>query len=142
MGLRYFGPVDGHDVNHLVKLLRDLQKIKGPKVLHCITKKGKGFKQAEADQTTWHAPGKYNKVTGELIHEKKSSPAPKFQDVFGNTLLELAKINNKIVGINRLLRLSSIDFILLSIFCTKLRIFGLMRLNLPSIFQTSFLILL
>lgn len=99
MGLRYFGPVDGHDVNHLVKLLRDLQKIKGPKVLHCITKKGKGFKQAEADQTTWHAPGKYNKVTGELIHEKKSSPAPKFQDVFGNTLLELAKINNKIVGI-------------------------------------------
>ena len=99
MGLRYFGPVDGHDVNHLVKLLRDLQKIKGPKVLHCITKKGKGFKQAEADQTTWHAPGKYNKVIGELIHEKKSSPAPKFQDVFGNTLLELAKINNKIVGI-------------------------------------------
>ena len=99
MGLRYFGPVDGHDVNHLVKLLRDLQKIKGPKVLHCITKKGKGFKQAEADQTTWHAPGKYNKVTGELIHEKKSSPAPKFQDVFGNTLLELAKTNKKIVGI-------------------------------------------
>lgn len=99
MGLRYFGPVDGHDVNHLVKLLRDLQKIKGPKVLHCITKKGKGFKQAEADQTTWHAPGKYNKVTGELIHEKKSSPAPKFQDVFGNTLLELAKTNEKIVGI-------------------------------------------
>ncbi len=99
MGLRYFGPVDGHDVNHLVKLLRDLQKIKGPKVLHCITKKGKGFKQAEADQTTWHAPGKYNKVTGELIHEKKSSPAPKFQDVFGNTLLELAKDNKKIVGI-------------------------------------------
>ncbi|MCM1031325.1 MAG: 1-deoxy-D-xylulose-5-phosphate synthase [Oscillibacter sp.] len=99
MGLRYFGPVDGHDVNHLVKLLRDLQKIKGPKVLHCITKKGKGFKQAEADQTTWHAPGKYNKVTGELIHEKKSSTAPKFQDVFGNTLLELAKVNKKIVGI-------------------------------------------
>lgn len=99
MGLRYFGPVDGHDVNHLVKLLRDLQKIKGPKVLHCITKKGKGFKQAEADQTTWHAPGKYNKVTGELIHEKKSSPAPKFQEVFGNTLLELAKTNKKIVGI-------------------------------------------
>lgn len=99
MGLRYFGPVDGHDVNHLVKLLRDLQKIKGPKVLHCITKKGKGFKQAETDQTTWHAPGKYNKVTGELIHEKKSSPAPKFQDVFGNTLLELAKTNGKIVGI-------------------------------------------
>ncbi len=99
MGLRYFGPVDGHDVNHLVKVLRDLQKIKGPKVLHCITKKGKGFKQAEADQTKWHAPGKYNKVTGELIHEKKSSPAPKFQDVFGNTLLELAKSNKKIIGI-------------------------------------------
>lgn len=99
MGLRYFGPVDGHDVNHLVKLLRDLKKIKGPKVLHCITKKGKGFKQAETDQTTWHAPGKYNSVTGELIHEKKSSLAPKFQEVFGTTLLELAKTNKKIIGI-------------------------------------------
>ncbi|WP_251621191.1 1-deoxy-D-xylulose-5-phosphate synthase [Odoribacter lunatus] len=99
MGLRYFGPVDGHDINHLVKLLRDLKKIKGPKVLHCITTKGKGFKQAETDQITWHAPGKYNKDTGELIHEKNTSAAPKFQEVFGNTLLELAKANKKIIGI-------------------------------------------
>lgn len=78
MGLRYFGPVDGHDVNHLVKILRDLQKIKGPKLLHCITVKGKGFQQAEADKTTWHAPGKYNKLTGELIHENPPL-TPKFR---------------------------------------------------------------
>lgn len=99
MGLRYFGPVDGHDVEHLVKVLQDLKNIKGPKVLHCITVKGKGFKQAEADQTTWHAPGKYNKVTGELIHEQHSSGTPRFQDVFGESLLELARENKKIVGI-------------------------------------------
>lgn len=99
MGLRYFGPVDGHDINHLVKILRDLKDIKGPKVLHCITVKGKGFKQAETDQTTWHAPGKYNKVTGELIHEKNPPLTPKFQEVFGSTLLELAKSNKNIVGI-------------------------------------------
>lgn len=98
MGFRYFGPVDGHDVNHLVKVLRDLQKIRGPKILHCITVKGKGLPQAEADQTTWHAPGKYDSVTGELIHESPS-PTPKFQDVFGETLLELARQNPKIVGI-------------------------------------------
>lgn len=98
MGLRYFGPVDGHDVNHLVKILRDLQKINGPKLLHCITVKGKGFQQAEADKTTWHAPGKYNKLTGELIHENPPL-TPKFQDVFGHTLLELARKNPKIVGI-------------------------------------------
>lgn len=99
MGLRYFGPVDGHDVNHLVKILRDLKEIKGPKVLHCITMKGKGFKQAETDQTTWHAPGKYNRITGELLREKNTPLTPKFQDVFGNTLLELAKGNKKILGI-------------------------------------------
>ena len=63
LGFRYFGPVDGHDVNHLIKVLRDLKDIKGPKLLHCITVKGKGFKQAEIDQTTWHAPGKFNKET-------------------------------------------------------------------------------
>lgn len=99
MGLRYFGPVDGHDVNHLVKILRDMKKINGPKLLHCITVKGKGLKQAEADQTTWHAPGKYNKDTGELIKEQNPSPTPKFQDVFGYTLLELARTNDKILGI-------------------------------------------
>lgn len=99
MGLRYFGPVDGHDINHLVKVLRDLKKIDGPKLLHCITVKGKGLKQAEDDQTTWHAPGKYNRITGELLQEQHPSPVPKFQDVFGHTLLELARENPSIVGI-------------------------------------------
>ncbi|MDL2231223.1 1-deoxy-D-xylulose-5-phosphate synthase [Porphyromonadaceae bacterium OttesenSCG-928-L07] len=99
LGLRYFGPVDGHDINHLVKILKDLKEIKGPKLLHCITTKGKGFKQAEADKTTWHAPGKYNITTGELIPESKKSIFPKFQDVFGNSILELAKVNKKIIGI-------------------------------------------
>jgi 1-deoxy-D-xylulose-5-phosphate synthase len=82
--------VDGHDVNHLIKVLRDLKDIKGPKLLHCITVKGKGFKQAEIDQTTWHAPGKFNKETGEIIKESKPNTPPKFQDVFGHTILELA----------------------------------------------------
>ncbi len=99
MGLRYFGPVDGHDVNHLVKVLEDLKHIKGPKVLHCITVKGKGFKEAEANQTVWHAPGKYNPDTGELLQEAPSPHPAKFQDVFGNTILELAKSNPKIIGI-------------------------------------------
>ena len=91
LGFRYFGPVDGHDVNHLIKVLRDLKDIKGPKLLHCITVKGKGFKQAEIDQTTWHAPGKFNKETGEIIKESKPNTPPKFQDVFGHTILELAQ---------------------------------------------------
>ncbi|MDM8159306.1 1-deoxy-D-xylulose-5-phosphate synthase [Labilibaculum sp. K2S] len=97
---RYFGPVDGHDVNHLVKILSDLQKIPGPKLLHVITKKGKGFKLAEQDQTYWHAPGMFDKVTGEILQTESTSPqAPKFQEVFGNTLVELAEMNDKIVGI-------------------------------------------
>lgn len=99
MGLRYFGPVDGHDVNHLVKVLRDLKDIPGPKVLHCLTVKGKGFKQAETEQTIWHAPGKYDKATGERIKEEIPSVYTKFQDIFGNTILELAKTNKKIIGI-------------------------------------------
>ncbi len=97
---RYFGPVDGHDVNHMVKVLSDLQKISGPKLLHVITQKGKGFKLAEQDQTYWHAPGMFDKVTGEILQtESKSPQAPKFQEVFGNTLVELAEMNDKIVGI-------------------------------------------
>lgn len=99
MGLRYFGPVDGHDINHLIKVLRDLKNIPGPKVLHCITVKGKGFKQAETDQTVWHAPGKFNKETGERIKETDPTRFLKFQDVFGNSILELAKSNSKIIGI-------------------------------------------
>ena len=99
LGFRYFGPVDGHDVNHLVKVLRDLKDIQGPKLLHCITVKGKGFKQAEIHQTDWHAPGKFNKETGERIKEDRTDMPPKFQDVFGNTILELARTNPQIVGI-------------------------------------------
>jgi 1-deoxy-D-xylulose-5-phosphate synthase len=97
---RYFGPIDGHDVNHMVKVLSDLKKIPGPKLLHVITQKGKGFKLAEQDQTYWHAPGKFNIKTGEILQTESTSPeAPKFQEVFGNTLVELAEMNDKIVGI-------------------------------------------
>jgi len=99
--LRYFGPVDGHDVDHLVAILEDLKKIKGPKILHCITVKGKGYGPAEqGNATTWHSPGTFDKITGEIhkkIHDKPQ--APKYQDVFGHTLVELAKLNDKIVGI-------------------------------------------
>jgi 1-deoxy-D-xylulose-5-phosphate synthase len=100
LNFRYFGPVDGHDLFHLVKILSDLNKIRGPKLLHVLTKKGKGFPQAEQNQTTFHAPGKFNRKTGELIStsSKKSEP-PLFQDVFGHTLLELARRNENIVGI-------------------------------------------
>lgn len=99
LGLRYFGPVDGHDVAHLVKVLRDLKAIKGPRLLHCLTVKGKGFKQAEIDQTVWHAPGKFNKETGEILREGATGGPPRYQDVFGHTLLELARANPRIVGI-------------------------------------------
>lgn len=100
LNIRYFGPIDGHDVVYLTKVLNDLKNIPGPKLLHCLTKKGKGFKQAEIDQTTWHAPGKFNKKTGEIIkvNNGKSEP-PKYQDVFGHTIVELAEKNSKIVGI-------------------------------------------
>lgn len=100
MNFRYFGPVDGHDVVYLSKILADLKDIPGPKVLHIKTTKGKGFKQAEIDQTIWHAPGKFDKETGELFQTvvDKKIP-PRFQDVFGETILELAKMNEKIVGI-------------------------------------------
>lgn len=96
---RYFGPVDGHDVIHLVKILQDMRNIKGPKVLHILTKKGKGFEQAELHQTTYHAPGKFDKVTGEILEEDSNGFPPKYQDVFGQTLLELAEMNEKIMGI-------------------------------------------
>lgn len=97
MGLRYFGPVDGHDVIHLARIIKDLTALPGPKVLHIKTVKGKGFEKAEKEQTLWHAPGKYNKVTGELLPETQR--LTKFQDVFGETLLELARENDKIIGI-------------------------------------------
>lgn len=97
---RYFGPIDGHDVNHLVKVMNDLKKIPGPKLLHCITTKGKGYALAEKDQTKWHAPGLFDKVTGEIFKTKSETPQPpKYQDVFGHTLVELAEKNPKILGI-------------------------------------------
>lgn len=98
---RYFGPVDGHDVIRLTKVMQDLRDIPGPKILHCLTMKGKGYKfSEEGNQTTWHAPGLFNKDTGEIIKIKYESPQPpKFQDVFGHTLVELAEKNEKIVGI-------------------------------------------
>ncbi len=98
--IRYFGPVDGHDVHHLVKVLQDLQQIPGPKILHCITTKGKGFPLAEKNQTLWHAPGKFDKITGEIHKKQYDKPQPpKYQDVFGHTLVELAEMNADIVGV-------------------------------------------
>jgi len=97
---RYFGPIDGHDVKHLVKVLNDLRDIPGPKLLHCITVKGKGYALAEKDQTKWHAPGLFDKITGEIKKTKYEKPQPpKYQDVFGHTIIELAEKNPKIMGI-------------------------------------------
>jgi 1-deoxy-D-xylulose-5-phosphate synthase len=98
---RYFGPVDGHDVVHLARILKDLKKIPGPKILHCLTLKGKGYKfSEEGDQTFWHSPGTFNKDTGEMIKSSNTKPQPpKYQDVFGNTLVELAEKNDRIMGI-------------------------------------------
>jgi 1-deoxy-D-xylulose-5-phosphate synthase len=97
---RYFGPVDGHDVLHLTKILNDLKNIPGPKLLHIVTVKGKGFTVAENNQTTFHAPGLFNPETGEIIEDKKCKTLPpKYQIVFGKTILELAEMNPKIVGI-------------------------------------------
>lgn len=100
LNLRYFGPIDGHDVNHLVDVMNDLKKIPGPKILHCVTVKGKGYALAEKDQTKWHAPGTFDKITGAINKKTFDIPQPpKYQDVFGHTLVELAKKNEKIVGI-------------------------------------------
>ena len=98
--IRYFGPIDGHNVSKLVETLKDLREIPGPKLLHIITTKGKGYALAEKDQTKWHAPGLFDKVTGEIMQKKKEGPqAPKYQDVFGHSIIELAEQNEKIVGI-------------------------------------------
>lgn len=98
---RYFGPVDGHDVKHLVKTFKDLKDIPGPKILHVLTKKGKGYEPAESgNQTQWHAPGLFNKDTGEIVKVTPKSPQPpKYQDVFGHSIVELAEKNEKIMGI-------------------------------------------
>ena len=98
--LRYFGPIDGHNITKLVDTLRDLRDIPGPKLLHIITVKGKGYAQAEKDQTVWHAPGQFDKITGEIYTKKYELPqAPEYQDVFGQTIIELAEKNPKIFGI-------------------------------------------
>jgi 1-deoxy-D-xylulose-5-phosphate synthase len=99
MNFRYFGPIDGHDVLHLVNVLEDLKRIPGPKLLHCLTIKGKGFKQAEENQTIFHSPGKFDKNTGIIFTPPDSRDVPLYQDVFGYTLLELARQNEKIAGI-------------------------------------------
>ena len=101
MSFRYFGPVDGHDVDHLVKVMKDLKGIPGPKILHAVTVKGKGYAPAEAGSpTVWHAPGLFNKETGEIIKVVPKSPEPpKYQNVFGHTIVELAEKNEQIVGV-------------------------------------------
>lgn len=104
LNVRYFGPVDGHDVGLLIKTLSDIKDMTGPKILHIKTVKGKGYAPAEKNPSVWHAPGKFNPVTGEreedaMSVENKTATPPKFQDVFGTTLLELAREDSKIVGI-------------------------------------------
>ena len=98
--LRYFGPIDGHNISKLVDTLNDLQHIPGPKLLHVVTVKGKGYSLAEQDQTKWHAPGLFDKITGEIYKKTFEIPQPpKYQDVFGHTIIELAEKNDKIIGI-------------------------------------------
>ncbi len=98
--MRYFGPVDGHDVVHLTKMLKDIKRIKGPKLLHVVTTKGKGFEMAEKDKVKYHAPGYFNKDTGEIIKKPGEEVLPpKYQEVFGETIIELAEANAKIVGV-------------------------------------------
>lgn len=99
MNIRYFGPFDGHDVTEIVRILRQLKDMKGPKLLHLHTTKGKGYKPAEESQTEWHAPGRFNAETGERIVKDYSEEPPRYQDVFGETLVELALQNPKIVGV-------------------------------------------
>ena len=99
MNIRYFGPFDGHNVKELVRILRQLKDMKGPKLLHLHTKKGHGYAPAEDYTPIWHAPGKFDPVTGELIKSDSTGKPPKFQDVFGETLLELAQMNDRIVGV-------------------------------------------
>ena len=99
LNFRYFGPIDGHDVLHLAKVLEDLKRIPGPKLLHCLTVKGKGFKQAEEDQIKFHSPGKFDKRTGDIINTSNGNEPLSYQEVFGRTILELAELNQKITGI-------------------------------------------
>src|SRR5918993_1086652 len=98
--LRYFGPIDGHNITKLVDTLKDLKNIPGPKILHVLTVKGKGYSLAEKEQTKWHAPGLFDKITGEIYKKKYELPQPpRYQDVFGHTIIELAEKNDRIIGI-------------------------------------------
>ena len=99
MNIRYFGPFDGHDIREVVRVLRQLKDMKGPKLLHLHTTKGKGYEPAEKSATIWHAPGKFDPETGERLVSDTNNQPPKYQDVFGNTLLELARQNHNIVGV-------------------------------------------
>jgi len=100
LNLRYFGPIDGHNITNLVDTLKDLKNIPGPKLLHIVTVKGKGYALAEKDQTKWHAPGLFDKLTGELLKKNVDVPQPpKYQDVFGHTMIELAELNEKVMGV-------------------------------------------
>lgn len=99
LNLRYFGPADGHDVLNLVRIFKEIKDFEGPKVLHIITKKGKGYAPAENDQTTWHAPGEFQVATGERLQASSSAPHHLWQEVFGNELLDLAKADDRVVGI-------------------------------------------
>ena len=99
MNIRYFGPVDGHDIKELVRVLRQLKDMRGPKLLHIHTVKGKGYKPAEEAATIWHAPGKFDPETGERLSDSNENKPPKFQDVFGETIIELAEKNPRIVGV-------------------------------------------
>ena len=99
LNIRYCGPIDGHDVNYIIRVLNDIKEMSGPKLLHLKTIKGKGYAPAEKAATVWHAPGKFNKITGERFIVKDNNLPPLFQEVFGRTLVELARENKKIVGI-------------------------------------------
>lgn len=114
LNLRYFGPIDGHNITKLVDTLGDLKNIPGPKLLHVLTTKGKGYSLAEKDQTKWHAPGLFDKITGEIYKKKYDLPQPpKYQDVFGHTIIELAEKNDRIVGVTpAMLSGSSLKFMM------------------------------
>ena len=99
LNIRYFGPIDGHDVRKLVKVLRDIKNMSGPRLLHLYTVKGKGYKPAEEDPTIWHAPGRFDPDTGERIIKEEKDPVPLWQEVFGDTMVELAQKDNRVMGI-------------------------------------------
>ena len=112
LNFRYFGPVDGHDLKSLVRVLGDMRSIPGPKLLHVVTKKGKGYKPAESNPPIWHAPGRFNPVTGELLVNPGDNQPDRYQDVFGYTLLELARLDERVVGVTpAMLTGSSMDIL-------------------------------